>query len=140
MQDMSSNDYYLLHYTYGMDYTLAGEFTPGKIGEWRFDKRTWHSQPPPRNLELPPPGMKNALVRVFDKTTFASFLRPSSPTAAGDVDAGFVLTKAIIRKLPCVQVRHLIQAINEASSVIPGWDEYHASGTATQFWDGQTFA
>lgn len=35
-----------------------------------------------------------------------------------------------------VQVRHLINAINEASSKIPGWDEYSQTGRATQFWDG----
>ena len=50
----------------------------GKIGEWRFDKRSYSSQPPPRNLGEPPAGMKNELVR------------------------------------------HLIHAINEATSKIPG--------------------
>ena len=28
--DSDKNGYYILHYTYGMDYTLEGEFTPGK--------------------------------------------------------------------------------------------------------------
>lgn len=56
--------YFLLHYTYGMDYTLKGEFTPGKYGEWRFDKRTYHQQPPPRNLGMPPAGIQNELVRL----------------------------------------------------------------------------
>ena len=54
--------YYLLHYTYGNDYTLDGTFTPGKIGAWRFDKRSYADKPPPRNLGPPPPGMKNELV------------------------------------------------------------------------------
>lgn len=48
--------YYILHYTYGNDYTLKGEFTPGKIGAWRFDKRSYSQFPPPRNLPLPPLG------------------------------------------------------------------------------------
>ena len=87
--------YYILHYTYGMDYTKDGVFTPGKYGEWRFDKRTYASLPPPRNLGMPPPGMPNALVR------------------------------------------HLVSAINEASSRIPGWDDYAATGVAAQLWDGK---
>lgn len=57
--------FYLLHYTYGMDYTLQGVFTPGKFGEWRFDKRSYIGTPPPRNLEQPPQGMKNDLVRFL---------------------------------------------------------------------------
>lgn len=55
--------FYLLHYTYGMDYTKEGKFTPGKYGDWRFDKRTYAGLPPPRNLGEPPAGMANALVR-----------------------------------------------------------------------------
>ena len=47
-----------------MDYKLTGEHMPGKFGEWRFDKRTYHDKPPPRNLEAPPPNMKNGLVRA----------------------------------------------------------------------------
>ena len=82
--------YYILHYTYGMDYTLEGEFTPGKFGAWRFDKRSYSSKPPPRNLTPPPLGMHNDLVRF------------------------------------------LINAINEATERIPGWDEYEKTGNAMQ--------
>lgn len=57
--------FYILHYTYGMDYTLAGVFTPGKYGEWRFDKRSYSGGPPPRKLGQPPAGMKNDLVRFL---------------------------------------------------------------------------
>lgn len=83
-------EYYILHYTYGMDYTLDGKFTPGVFGQWRFDKRTYAMRPPPRNLEAPPTGMDNGLVRF------------------------------------------LINAINEATNTIPGWDEYVQSGFAAQ--------
>ena len=38
--------------------------------------------------------------------------------------------------LLCVQVRHLIRALNEATDAIPGWDEYAKTGKATQLWDG----
>ncbi|KAL0032623.1 hypothetical protein WJX77_011236 [Trebouxia sp. C0004] len=79
--DKKLDPYYLLHYTYGNDYTLEGEFTPGKIGAWRFDKRSYSEKPPPRNLGAPPDGMKNELVR------------------------------------------HLINALNEATNHIPGRHE-----------------
>ena len=39
-------------------------------------------------------------------------------------------------KLPGLQVRHLINALNEATQHIPGWDKYSATGKATQLWDG----
>lgn len=92
--DERLDPYYILHYTYGNDYTLEGVFTPGKYGAWRFDKRSYSDKPPPRKLGAPPPGMKNELVR------------------------------------------HLINALNEATDHIPGWDEYSATGKAAQIWDG----
>ena len=48
-----------------MDYALNGTFTPGIMGEWRFDKRSYSQSPPPRNLSQPPSGMKNDLVRLL---------------------------------------------------------------------------
>ncbi|MBA0587706.1 hydroxyproline O-arabinosyltransferase NOD3 [Gossypium raimondii] len=55
---------FIIHYTYGCDYNLKGELTYGKIGEWRFDKRSYLSGPPPRNLSLPPPGVPESVVRL----------------------------------------------------------------------------
>ena len=60
--DTTMEPFYILHYTYGMDYTLAGEHMPGKYGEWRFDKRSYSDRPPPRGIGEPPEGMKNELV------------------------------------------------------------------------------
>ncbi|CAD7698291.1 unnamed protein product, partial [Ostreobium quekettii] len=60
-----SRPYYILHYTYGMDYTLEGVFTPGVVGKWRFDKRSYAARPPARHLGEPPPGMSNRLVRLM---------------------------------------------------------------------------
>jgi hypothetical protein len=51
-----------------MDYTLEGKFTPGKIGAWRFDKRSYATGPPPRGLGEPPKGMTNELVRTAHRT------------------------------------------------------------------------
>ena len=39
--------------------------TYGKVGEWRFDKRSFPDRPPPRNLTLPPPGVPESVVRVL---------------------------------------------------------------------------
>ena len=36
-------------------------------------------------------------------------------------------------------VRKLIDAINEATDTIPGWDDYISAHTAKQLWDGKTF-
>eukprot|EP01023_Acetabularia_acetabulum_P054425 TRINITY_DN6141_c1_g1_i2.p1 TRINITY_DN6141_c1_g1~~TRINITY_DN6141_c1_g1_i2.p1 ORF type:complete len:181 (-),score=41.77 TRINITY_DN6141_c1_g1_i2:60-602(-) len=60
--------YNILHFTYGMDYDLDGKFTPGKYGDWRFDKRSYASKPPPRHLGDPPKDMKNDLVRHLIKS------------------------------------------------------------------------
>lgn len=52
--DTKLTGFYILHYTYGNDYTMDGVFTPGKIGAWRFDKRSYMGSAPPKNLTLPP--------------------------------------------------------------------------------------
>ncbi|XP_057515078.1 hydroxyproline O-arabinosyltransferase NOD3-like isoform X1 [Amaranthus tricolor] len=62
--DQKLGDTYIIHYTYGCDYNMKGELTYGKIGEWRFDKRTYLSNPPPKNLTLPPPGIPETVVRL----------------------------------------------------------------------------
>ncbi|CAN1250470.1 Hydroxyproline O-arabinosyltransferase PLENTY [Linum perenne] len=56
---------FIIHYTYGCDYNMVqGELTYGKMGEWRFDKRTYLGGPPPKNLSLPPPGVPESVVRL----------------------------------------------------------------------------
>ncbi|KAF5733640.1 hypothetical protein HS088_TW16G00080 [Tripterygium wilfordii] len=55
---------FIIHYTYGCDYNLKGELTYGKVGEWRFDKRSFLRGPPPRNLSLPPPGVPETVVTL----------------------------------------------------------------------------
>lgn len=66
----------------------------GKYGEWRFDKRSYSNTPLPRNLEPPPDGVQNDLVR------------------------------------------HLINAFNEATEKIPGWNHYAKTGHVSKLWDG----
>lgn len=43
-----------------------GELTYGKIGEWRFDKRSHLRAPPPKNLPLPPKGVPESVVCPFN--------------------------------------------------------------------------
>lgn len=62
--DLEVGKKYIIHYTYGCDYNMKGELTYGKIGEWRFDKRSFLRGPPPRNLPLPPPGVPESVVTL----------------------------------------------------------------------------
>ncbi|KAJ6915219.1 hydroxyproline O-arabinosyltransferase 1-like [Populus alba x Populus x berolinensis] len=55
---------FIIHYTYGCDYDMKGKLTYGKIGEWRFDKRSYDNVAPPRNLPLPPPGVPDSVVTL----------------------------------------------------------------------------
>lgn len=56
--------YFLLDNRFLMIYNVdvQGELTYGKVGEWRFDKRSYLDAPPPRNLPLPPPGVPESVV------------------------------------------------------------------------------
>lgn len=62
--DLEVGKKFIIHYTYGCDYTMKGKLTYGKVGEWRFDKRAYIKGPPPRNLSLPPPGVPESVVRL----------------------------------------------------------------------------
>lgn len=62
--DLKVGNKFIIHYTYGCDYNMKGELTYGKIGEWRFDKRSFDSTLPPRNLPLPPPGVPESVVTL----------------------------------------------------------------------------
>lgn len=54
--------YSLAYVVYLACSNIQGELTYGKIGEWRFDKRSYDSVAPPRNLPLPPPGVPESVV------------------------------------------------------------------------------
>ncbi|KAL0435330.1 UNVERIFIED_CONTAM: Hydroxyproline O-arabinosyltransferase RDN2 [Sesamum radiatum] len=62
------------------DFMLQGELTYGKIGEWRFDKRSHLRGPPPRNLSLPPPGVPESVVRLVKAVNEASANIPNWDT------------------------------------------------------------
>jgi hypothetical protein len=69
-------NFYILHYTYGNDYTKKGVFTPGKMGEWRFDKRTYMGRIPPSPLELPPKGTPDSVRTLIEMINEASQALP----------------------------------------------------------------
>ncbi|RDX69343.1 Hydroxyproline O-arabinosyltransferase 3, partial [Mucuna pruriens] len=62
--DLDVGNKFIIHYTYACDYNLKGELTYGKIGEWRFNKRSYLTGPPPKNLSLPPPGVPESVVQL----------------------------------------------------------------------------
>ncbi|GJN37933.1 hypothetical protein PR202_gb26934 [Eleusine coracana subsp. coracana] len=70
--DTKLQNTFIIHFTYGNDYSLKGELTYGKIGEWRFDKRSYDDRPPPRNLTLPPPGVPESVVTLVKMVNEAS--------------------------------------------------------------------
>uniref|UniRef100_A0A7R9VVW4 Hydroxyproline O-arabinosyltransferase-like domain-containing protein n=1 Tax=Chlamydomonas euryale TaxID=1486919 RepID=A0A7R9VVW4_9CHLO len=104
LEQSPGKPFYIIHYTYGMDYTLNGDFTPGKYGEWRFDKRTYAGQPIPRALGDPPKGMKNDLVRMlinsFNEATDATpcwdeyHATGKIPQACDEAPRGFLAEEA----------------------------------------------
>eukprot|EP01062_Namystynia_karyoxenos_P045786 TRINITY_DN34110_c0_g1_i1.p1 TRINITY_DN34110_c0_g1~~TRINITY_DN34110_c0_g1_i1.p1 ORF type:complete len:574 (+),score=154.18 TRINITY_DN34110_c0_g1_i1:49-1770(+) len=66
-------DYYIYHFTYGMEYFLDGRPSPAHtIGEWSLDKRHYGAVYPPRNLDPPPEGANQAakwLLRAWNEAS-----------------------------------------------------------------------
>ncbi|KAI8014017.1 Hydroxyproline O-arabinosyltransferase 1 [Camellia lanceoleosa] len=62
--DTKIGNKFIIHFTYGCDYDMKGKLTYGKIGEWRFDKRSYTTAWPPKNLPLPPPGVPESVVTL----------------------------------------------------------------------------
>jgi hydroxyproline O-arabinosyltransferase len=76
------NGTYLLHFTYGLDFSANGSATPGtraspSDGGWHFDKRDWATgTPPPRGGIVPAPravrdGAARAVVDMINAATAA---------------------------------------------------------------------
>ncbi|BAH92531.1 Os04g0226400, partial [Oryza sativa Japonica Group] len=58
--DLEIGDAFIIHYTYRCDYD-KGKLTHGKVAESRFDKRSYDSKPPPKNLPLPQNGLPQSV-------------------------------------------------------------------------------
>lgn len=78
--DQSLTGFYIIHYTYGNDYTKEGVFTPGKMGAWRFDKRSYMARIPPKNLELPPKAVPETVRTLIEMINEASAVLPKWET------------------------------------------------------------
>ncbi|KAG2489813.1 hypothetical protein HYH03_011762 [Edaphochlamys debaryana] len=64
--DYQGRPLYLLHLTYPCRYDKDGNMTEKEDQVvWEFDKRKYSQKPPPRNLPMPPPIVKNNLVRLI---------------------------------------------------------------------------
>ncbi|CAL5443711.1 unnamed protein product [Camellia sinensis] len=64
IQDIEIGNKFIIHFTYRCDYDMKGKLTYGKIGEWRFDKRSYTTAWPPKNLPLRPPGVPGSVVTL----------------------------------------------------------------------------
>ena len=53
-QDVNSQDPYIYHYTFGVEYNLDGTPVVGGKGAWSLDKRNYYGQAPPKQLSPPP--------------------------------------------------------------------------------------
>ncbi|KAL1508604.1 hypothetical protein AB1Y20_004701 [Prymnesium parvum] len=53
-QDVSAEDPFIYHYTFGVEYSREGVPVVGSVGEWSLDKRHYFGAAPPDKLEPPP--------------------------------------------------------------------------------------
>lgn len=53
-QNLTVEDPYIYHYTFGVEYTADGVPVVGAVGEWSLDKRHYFGGYPPKALEPPP--------------------------------------------------------------------------------------
>ena len=102
----------------------------GKIGEWRFDKRSYGGIPPPRNLTEPPKGMKNDLVRqlisaINEATAVIPGVHVGGQLASGGASGAPCLLDP---RRPCFQP--------PPHPTPPDWDNYAKTGKAVKLWDG----
>lgn len=68
-KSINRNKFGLCTVFYGFP-NLQGKLMVGKIGEWRFDKRSYGDKPPPRKLTLPPQGVPESVVRMASIVPF----------------------------------------------------------------------
>eukprot|EP00798_Chlamydomonas_sp_ICE-L_P012389 gene12389-15582_t len=66
--------FFIIHYTYGLDYAENGTMLPDKVGAWHFDKRAL-SKPIDQNVSEPFPtvnaSLTRHLIRAFNEATWA---------------------------------------------------------------------
>ena len=114
-QNVSAEDPYIYHYTFGVEYSADGIPVVGAVGEWSLDKRHYFGAPPPKNLDAPPECAQECAYvwwRMFNEATahLGSWwpsntggntrgFRPGSGSAVG---TGGGLEAALVRTGPWV--------------------------------------
>ena len=53
-QNVTIEDPFIYHYTFGVEYSQDGIPMVGAVGEWSLDKRHYFGAPPPKDLQTPP--------------------------------------------------------------------------------------
>ena len=53
-QNVTAEQPYIFHYTFGHEYSVDGVPMVGQVGEWSLDKRRWTAVYPPHHLTPPP--------------------------------------------------------------------------------------
>ena len=113
-QNVSAEDPYIYHYTFGVEYSLDGIPVVGAVGEWSLDKRHYFGGAPPKDLDRPPEcAQECAWVwwRMFNEATHAlGDMWPKTPGGnlrsfsrsggGGDGASEGVLSKSIVRTGP----------------------------------------
>ncbi|KAL6898041.1 hypothetical protein ACP4OV_006637 [Aristida adscensionis] len=82
--DLKARDPFIIHYTYWCDYDKKGKRVDGKIGDWRFYKKSYEDKPPPRNLTLPPIGVPQCVVTLVKMINEATANIPNWESYAAD--------------------------------------------------------
>jgi len=114
-QNVSAEDPYIYHYTFGVEYSADGIPMVGTVGEWSLDKRHYFGAPPPRDLDAPPKCAQEcawtwwrlfneatrSLGDVYPKSTGGN-LRSFKPSTASASTEAWALGSAITRTGPWV--------------------------------------
>ena len=114
-QNVTVEDPFIYHYTFGVEYSADGIPVVGQVGEWSLDKRHYFGAPPPKELQAPPAcAQECAWVwwRMFNEATRAlGHMWPAStggntrsfrPGAGGPGSTSSLLVFALPRRGPWV--------------------------------------
>ena len=106
---------YIFHYTYGIEYTMAGRPQGvNQIGEWSLDKRHYGGDYPPRNLQPPPTGANAAARWLLSAWNEASAGIPSWPLSKSMGTLGWRRNKISAAELAA-------SATARAAQGVPSW-------------------
>jgi hypothetical protein len=120
---------------------------PPQVGAWHFDKRAWSGRPVDRHLRMPPDSefLPTGALAWQTRWCTTALAIPNFVQWALSVILASMPRQQFHRCAACPAetkndlVRKLIDAINEATDTIPGWNDYINTHVAKQLWDGRTF-